>query len=52
MWLHPDLAYGPQAMSAEIGPNSALYFEVELLEVMPDIAVEEPAEVTEEVVEE
>ena len=36
MWLHPDLAYGPQAMSAEIGPNAALYFEVELLEVMPD----------------
>lgn len=49
MWLHPDLAYGPQAMSPEIGPNAALYFEVELLEVMPDIAVEEPAE---EVVEE
>lgn len=44
MWLHPDLAYGPQAMSPEIGPNAALYFEVELLEVMPDIATEEPAE--------
>lgn len=52
MWLHPDLAYGSQAMSAEIGPNSALYFEVELLEVMPDITVEEPAEeATEEVAE-
>jgi FKBP-type peptidyl-prolyl cis-trans isomerase FkpA len=51
MWLHPDLAYGPQAMSEEIGPNAALYFEVELLEVMPDITAEEPAEV-EEVVEE
>lgn len=51
MWLHPDLAYGPQAMSEEIGPNAALYFEVELLEVMPDITVEEAAEV-EEVVEE
>ena len=51
MWLHPDLAYGPQAMSEEIGPNAALYFEVELLEVMPDITAEEAAEV-EEVVEE
>lgn len=50
MWLHPDLAYGPQAMSEEIGPNAALYFEVELLEVMPDISIE--AEATEEVVEE
>lgn len=53
MWLHPDLAYGPQAMSEEIGPNAALYFEVELLEVMPDITAEEAAEeATEEVVEE
>lgn len=55
MWLHPDLGYGPQAMSEEIGPNAALYFEVELLEVLPDIeVVEEPAEgeATEEVVEE
>ena len=51
MWLHPDLAYGSQQMSPEIGPNAALYFEVELLEVMPDITAEEPAEV-EEVVEE
>ena len=50
MWLHPDLAYGPQAMSAEIGPNAALYFEVELLEVMPDISIVE--ETTEELVEE
>lgn len=33
VWLHPDLAYGAQAMSKEIGPNAALYFEVELLEV-------------------
>lgn len=49
MWLHPDLAYGPQQMSEEIGPNAALYFEVELLEVMPDITAEEA---TEEVVEE
>ena len=40
-------------MSPEIGPNAALYFEVELLEVMPDITVEEPAEgEAEEVVEE
>ena len=50
MWLHPDLAYGSQQMSPEIGPNAALYFEVELLEVMPDISIE--AEAIEEVVEE
>jgi hypothetical protein len=40
-------------MSEEIGPNAALYFEVELLEVMPDITAEEAAEeAIEEVVEE
>ncbi|MBQ5609797.1 MAG: FKBP-type peptidyl-prolyl cis-trans isomerase [Rikenellaceae bacterium] len=50
MWLHPDLAYGSQQMSPEIGPNAALYFEVELLEVMPDISIE--TEATEEAVEE
>lgn len=44
MWLHPDLAYGPRAMSAEIGPNAALYFEVELLEIMPDTTAIQPAE--------
>jgi FKBP-type peptidyl-prolyl cis-trans isomerase FkpA len=51
MWLHPSMAYGERAMSAEIGPNAALYFEVELLEVKNDSLVEEPIEV-EEVVEE
>lgn len=42
MWLHPDLAYGPRAMSPEIGPNAALYFEVELLEIMPDTTALQP----------
>jgi FKBP-type peptidyl-prolyl cis-trans isomerase len=51
MWLHSSMAYGERAMSAEIGPNAALYFEVELLEVKNDSLVEEPIEV-EEVVEE
>ena len=51
MWLHPSMAYGERAMSAEIGPTAALYFEVELLEVKNDSLVEEPIEV-EEVVEE
>jgi FKBP-type peptidyl-prolyl cis-trans isomerase FklB len=31
LFLPPHLAYGNQAVSAEIGPNSTLIFEVELL---------------------
>lgn len=31
--LPPDLAYGDQRVSKEIGPNSTLIFEVELLDI-------------------
>jgi FKBP-type peptidyl-prolyl cis-trans isomerase FklB len=33
LFLPPHLAYGSQQVSAEIGPNSTLIFEVELLEI-------------------
>ena len=54
MWLHPSMAYGERAMSPEIGPNAALYFEVEVLEVKTsaDMAEEAAAEDAAEVVEE
>lgn len=54
MWLHPSMAYGERAMSPEIGPNAALYFEVEVLEVKTsadmaeEVAAEDAAEVVEE----
>lgn len=32
-YIHPKLGYGPRGAGAAIGPNSALIFEVELLEV-------------------
>jgi FKBP-type peptidyl-prolyl cis-trans isomerase FklB len=31
LFLHPDLAYGDRQVSAAIGPNCALVFDVELL---------------------
>ena len=33
LYLPPHLAYGNQEISKEIGPNSTLIFEVELLEI-------------------
>ncbi|MFT4203687.1 MAG: FKBP-type peptidyl-prolyl cis-trans isomerase [Chitinophagaceae bacterium] len=33
LFLPSDLAYGSQQVSAEIGPNSTLVFEVELLDI-------------------
>ncbi len=33
LFIPPDLAYGPRGAGADIGPNEALIFEVELLEI-------------------
>jgi FKBP-type peptidyl-prolyl cis-trans isomerase FklB len=35
LWIPPDLAYGPRAAGADIGPNSTLVFEVELVSITP-----------------
>lgn len=40
LWIPASLAYGPTGSGSAIGPNEALEFEVELLDVMP---YEEPA---------
>lgn len=34
VYLPADIAYGPRGAGADIGPNSALIFEVELLEIL------------------
>ncbi len=33
-YIHPSMAYGERQLSAEIGPNSTLIFEVELLDIV------------------
>jgi FKBP-type peptidyl-prolyl cis-trans isomerase FklB len=33
LFLHPDLAYGDRQVSATIGPNCALVFDVELISI-------------------
>jgi FKBP-type peptidyl-prolyl cis-trans isomerase FklB len=38
LFIPSDLAYGPRGPSAEIGPNSTLVFEVELLSIQPKTA--------------
>lgn len=40
LWIPSDLAYGARGMGRDIGPNEALEFEVELVEVTPYV---EPA---------
>lgn len=35
LWLPSELAYGPRGAGRDIGPNQALKFEVELLDVKP-----------------
>ncbi len=38
LFIPSDLAYGPRGAGREIGPNSALVFEVELLSIQPKAA--------------
>ncbi len=40
LWIPSDLAYGPRGSRGGIGPNEALFFEVDLIDVTP---YEEPA---------
>ncbi|MFI3277574.1 MAG: FKBP-type peptidyl-prolyl cis-trans isomerase [Rikenellaceae bacterium] len=35
LWIPAELAYGQQGAGRDIGPNEALYFDVELVEVTP-----------------
>lgn len=46
LYIPSDLAYGPRAASAEIGPNSTLLFEVELLSIQPKAAEAAPSVTT------
>ncbi len=43
LFVPADLAYGDHAMSAELGPNSTLIFEVELLSIKEKSAAKTPA---------
>jgi FKBP-type peptidyl-prolyl cis-trans isomerase len=37
LFVPPDLAYGPRGAGRDIGPNSTLIFEVELLSIQPKV---------------
>lgn len=41
LFVHPDMAYGSRGASQEIGPNQALVFDVEIVDVKPVAAAEE-----------
>ena len=43
LWIPSDLGYGEQGMGQAIGPNEALVFEVNLIDVKPGKAPVEPA---------
>jgi FKBP-type peptidyl-prolyl cis-trans isomerase FklB len=43
LFVPSDLAYGDHAMSADLGPNSTLIFEVELLSIKDKTAANAPA---------
>ncbi|MFI3285331.1 MAG: FKBP-type peptidyl-prolyl cis-trans isomerase N-terminal domain-containing protein [Rikenellaceae bacterium] len=49
LWIPSDLAYGSRGAGADIAANEALYFDVELIDVVP---YEEPAPAAETAVEE
>lgn len=44
LWIPSDLAYGPRGAGRDIGPNEALQFEVEVIDVKPYVAPVEEAE--------
>ena len=54
LWIPSDIAYGPRGAGRDIGPNEALFFEVEIIDVKPfeqpapEPVMEETAEAEEE----
>ena len=47
LWIPSDMAYGPRGAGRDIGPNEALRFDVEIIDVKP-FAKPEPAPAAEE----